>query len=511
MPSPRIADDHTLVGREGDQKPDTEREVYAFYSLKGTFGYYLSGPKTLWEVTQRFRTLGLECDTVRQCWLVPEDRRETYREIAGVLVAQLKEGNPDPWTLSRFAGKTVYYRRACDSLKYHQNLQYAVLSNRSLKREEVPTDRRWWIDPHVLARKLSKKLRKLLTCEILVCVALIAADQIHPFVSNEHVALKWEGNTATLYTDTTLHAYGAVLRGGGRDRPEVIYGNIMPEEVAGVWIVKMNTGVIELTGLLQACRAIDNTPELLERVKNRMLDIHMDNFEDVRLLQTGAVRGQYTVEKQQLLLEFRHYLWKWNTSASYHYVNTAENPADEPSRLQYEGEIRLIKPLFNMLWAEHRGFDVDAMASEANRQHRPDGEGLPYISKGPDPESRSINVFNERFGRKDDRDRERVYINPPFVLTRAVIWWMKECRSTGVAVVKDCAQPWPAWRHELANHSEKCWKLAVPHSEGRRGGLIKGGFVVLHKGPGLVAYAFDFEREPSRGVEVVEELELTLG
>ena len=51
----------------------------------------------------------------------------------------------------------------------------------------------------------------------------------------------------------------------------------------------------------------------------------------------------------------------------------------------------------------------------------------------------------------------------------------------------------------------------MPHSEGRRGGLIKGGFVVLHKGPGLVACAFDFEREPSRGVEVVEELELTMG
>lgn len=36
-------------------------------------------------------------------------------------------------------------------------------------------------------------------------------------------------------------------------------------------------------------------------------------------------------------------------------------------------------------------------------------------------------------------------------------------------------------------------------------------FVVPRKEPGLVAHAFDFERELSRGVEVIEELELTLG
>ena len=197
-----------------------------------------------------------------------------------------------------------------------------------------------------------------------------------------------------MYTDTTLHTYGAVTRERGpRPRPDEVFGGVLPEEVAGVYIAKCNTGVVEISGLVYTCRVVDHDPGQVNRIKNRMMDVHLDNFEDVRMLQNGKVRGQHTVEKQQLLLEFRHCMWKWNVRARVHCVNTKVNPADEPSRRKYKGEIQLERHVFDSLWIEAGGFDIDAMASAANCQRTPGGAVLPFISLGPDPESRSVNFL----------------------------------------------------------------------------------------------------------------------
>ena len=49
--------------------------------------------------------------------------------------------------------------------------------------------------------------------------------------------------------------------------------------------------------------------------------------QDVLFLRSGKIGGEFTVHKQQLLLEFRHYLHKWNARANVIYVKSAENPA----------------------------------------------------------------------------------------------------------------------------------------------------------------------------------------
>ena len=355
---------------------------------------------------------------------------------------------------------------------------------------------------------MSSKLRKLPATEIACCVLLIAADQAHPFVSDEHTVLVDLGGHITLYTDTTLHTFGAVIREDGLTaRPDEVFDGVMPEEVAGVHTAKCNTGVVELSGLVHTCRIIDRHPEMLEGVKNRMLDVHMDNFEDVRLLQTGRVWGEYTVEKQQLSLEFQHYMWKWNTRERVCYVNTLVNPADEPSRQGFKGETRLLRPVFRSLWAVAGGFDLDAMASCANRQSDPTGHPLPFISLGPDPKSRGMNFFGKDHGRGVNGHRERLHVNPPFVMQRSVIQWLKRCRAGGVVLVKSYEPPWPAWLVELSCCTTRSWILRSPHSEVRTG----DGLVPLSVGIEPMACEFDFEL-PSRMVPVAAgELPATLG
>ena len=115
-----------------------------------------------------------------------------------------------------------------------------------------------------------------------MCVALVAGDQVHQFVSDEHVLLRSDTGRVQLFTDTTLHTFGAVLRDAevtGGPRPEVVFGGVLPEEVAAVYIAKCNTGVVEIAGMVYTCRIIDRTPKLVRLVVNRMFDLLMDNFE----------------------------------------------------------------------------------------------------------------------------------------------------------------------------------------------------------------------------------------
>ena len=504
-----VADDHTLAGSEGADRERTEREVYAFYSLKGTFGYSWSLEKTMWAVARVFTTLGLSCDTEQQAWLVPEEKRVVHREIARDLTAQLERGEPDLWTLSRFAGKTAYYQRACGNLRRHQNVQYAVLTGRDLHGEVPELHRRWWEVQRTQQRKLTKELREMLSNEIEMCVELVAAGRVHPFVREEHATLQAvRKGGVVVYTDTTLDRYGFVVRDAGErtgDCREVISGGIMPEEVGGVQLGGKQTGTVEIAGLELSLEIIERYPELLARFTNVRIDLHMDNYEDFRILVTGVVRGEYTVEKLKLAHRVWDYVERWGSILMPHYVPSAENPADEPSRLKYEGEIRLKPEIFDALWAVSGPYDVDGMASQANRVVAPGGAPLPYMSKGLDSGSRGINFFSGAYGRDENGLRERVYVNPPFVMTRAVVRWLKANRAAGVAVVRAEKAPKPAWQVDLEVHSDRVWRLASPNSEGRRPGSEEGGvWEPLQNGPELTAYAFDYEKLPRGEAAAVE-------
>ena len=496
-------DDHTLA--PSPDKVRAEREVYAFYSLKSAFGYSLAPEKTSWQVARRFQTLGLVCDTQRQAWIVPAVKKEEYRKLGDVLIAQCDRQQLVPLTLSRFTGKTVYYKWAVPFIRRYQNVQYAVLTGRELVDEASVErdDRRWWENPSGGVRAMSAALRRSLTEEIRACVAFVVGDQIYPFVRERHVNMAVLRADYRLYTDTTLDRYGVYLvdlrntADGGEEklpRPEVILGNILPDTVAGVALAHCNTGVVELSGLCHALRIIDHDGRLRDEFENIHLDVMMDNLEDIRLLKTGRVGGAYTLQKQQILMEVWHYFWKWNVIPRFQHVASADNPADGPSRLRYRNEVRLRRSVFNMLWRDCGPFDVDCMASAGNVMCHPDtGAPLPFVSRSLDVGNRSVNVFATHWGQSgSDGTREQVYCNPPFVMTASVVSWMQQCRAAGVLVVEAVAEPYPAWAAILDEYSTRAWRLPDSSCERR----TAHGFVGLVRERPLRAYEFDFGLAP---------------
>ena len=501
-------DDHGLfgahIGMGHVPLADARRDCYGFYTLKSMyFGYYWSSNKTATDVALSFVILGLRLDTEQQAWFVPPDRLAVYRDLGGSLLRCLADGSAvHLHTLSRFAGKTVYYRRVCRTLRRHQNLQYSVLSGRRLHGEIDAAEPRWWLVTGRSQRTLSRGLRQLLRREIETCVALVDPRRVHPFVGDGHTTTLV---TVVHYSDTTLDRFGAVIRptprpGVSTPPPEVLFSGVLPEHVLGVLIARRNTGVVEEAGLVYELAAIDANPELRAHYENGRADFYLDNDEDVRLLSTGRVGGVHTAEKTELMWYVDHFMAKWNCHATFQYVHTLLNPADEGSRLLYKGEVRLLSAVFLALWRACGPFDVDGFASLATRQTGPDGSALPYVSRTYDPESRSINFLAQDWGRDSAGRRERLYLNPPFVMGRSAVRWAAHHRAHGVVVVPVLAPPLPAWRELLSRHTTRCWLLPTPHSEKRQ----PEGFVVQPCLPPVMACEFDFAVERLTAAEVEE-------
>ena len=500
-------DDHgvlsTEIGTGASALATARRQVYAFYLLKGLyFGYCWSIAKTMWDVASELPILGLLLDTPRQAWRVPLDRRRVYRALGNTLLARLAggaaTGTMDLFTLARFAGKTVYYRRCCPSLARHQNLQYSVLAGRRLHGEIDAVTHRWWEVNRGSQRKLSPKLRKLLRREVQSCVALVDTDRVWRFRSDDHVTVLV---SARHYTDTTLDRFGVVMRGAAdcdtdiipaRTLPDILFGGVVPEYVMNVYVAKCNTGVVELSGFVISLRIVDRHPHLRVRYTDQHADFFLDNFEDVLLLRTGKVGGVHTVQKVQLMLEAHHFIESWNCTGHFYHIASALNPADEDSRKLYPGEIRLDRQLFLRLWEQSGPFDVDCFASEATQQHCPRGDPVPYISRTNDAASRAINFFAQHWDRTPP-ERERLYLNPPFVLAPAVVRVLRRGRAHGVILVPAAPHPLPAWMLLLTRYSARQWILPPPHSTARR----PEGFVPLDSEVGLRAYDFDFAADPN--------------
>ena len=500
-------DDHgvlsTELGTSTSALATARRQVHAFCLLKGLhFGHCWSIAKTMWDVALELPILGLLLDTPRQAWRVPLDRRRVHRALGDTLLAQLAGGAAtgamDLFTLARFAGKTVCHRRCCPSLARHQNLQCSVLAGRRLHGEIDAVTHRWWEVSRGSQRELSPKLRKLLRREVQRCVALVDTDRVWRFRSDDHVTVLV---SARHHTDTTLDRFGVVMRGAAdcdtdlvpaRTLPDILFGGVVPEHVMSVHVAKCNTGVVELSGFVISLRIVDRHPHLRVRYTDQHADFFLDNLEDVLLLRTGKVGGVHTVQKVQLMLEAHHFIESWNCTGHFYHIASALNPADEDSRKLCPGEIRLCRQLFLRLWEQSGPFDVDCFASEATQQHCPRGDPVPHISRTYDAASRAINFFAQHWDRTPS-ERERLCLNPPFVLAPAVVRVLRRGRAHGVILVPAAPHPLPAWMLLLTRYSVRQWILPPPHGTARR----PEGFVPLDSEVGLRAYDFDFAADPN--------------
>ena len=129
----------------------------------------------------------------------------------------------------------------------------------------------------------------------------------------------------------------------------------------------------------------------------------------------------------------------------FHYVPTADNPADEPSRDRVNYEYRLSVATRKIVWARHGPFSLDWMASMGTKLTDPIGKDVPYYSRSMDPGSIGVNVFANDVARDTEGKRHNGYCYPPFVMLDAVVAYAMRSKARLVLIHPPVPEPRPSW------------------------------------------------------------------
>ena len=185
-----------------------------------------------------------------------------------------------------------------------------------------------------------------------------------------------------------------------------------------------------------------------------------------------------------MALHIFHLLDLWGCRGEFEYINTKLNPADLPSRVVTERGLRLSPAAFAEVDLAYGPFSVDGMSTLACQQYHRGGRPLPYVSRGPDPES-----IGQDFLSFNLSGFQVIYLYPPHAMVRVVLAHCREQRARGVVVLRDEREPWPAWRRL----SGLGWARATALSDGScQIRTPVGGWEQFHAAPPLVAVPFDY-------------------
>lgn len=212
----------------------------------------------------------------------------------------------------------------------------------------------------------------------------------------------------------------------------------------GQWNTKDQQQHINWKELMVIWKAIH-----LPKFQGKCLQIYCDN------MTTIAYVNKFGGTRSPLLMDLANSIWNYclttNTRIQLHYIPSAFNPADSPSRrLQHQIEWRLAHHYFqhlNQLWGPHH---VDLFASHLNHQ-------LPkYVSWKWDPLAMATDAMS-----LDWSNLGRLYICPPWNLLPLIIQRLRDQHPPATLITPW----WPSaiWFPTLQAMST-CRPLKIPRS-----------------------------------------------
>lgn len=230
------ADDRTvlpLVGKEEDVDAFSE-EIYLLLCVLALFGLWASEKKSVLEGRFDFKTLGMVCDTEKQCFLIGTERhgfekRDRFLAIGEGLVSTVEAGGYINWfDASTFAGesevvatiecqtgvagvaahwcggragKAISFLPAILSIRAVLNLQYSVLHSRLVRRgKNYPQVQKL----EAISRRVGERvyldnadIRAQYLMEVQTCMRMVAEGREYRFVEERHMCV------ALVQTDAT--------------------------------------------------------------------------------------------------------------------------------------------------------------------------------------------------------------------------------------------------------------------------------------------------------------------
>ena len=247
-------------------------------------GYFIGLDKSQSTPSTWVRFLGFVCDSVRQAFLIPQERRikfATLREdILSSPFVSLK-------TLQRFSGKVISFSLAIPGCKLYVREVFNAISR------------------HSGSSRPTVKLEANLRAEI----------EFWRFLDDWKDCFQWRTErqaSVTVYFDASKMAWGGTLRLGGHS---------LESRDTGWTIRRISTSSIEAQALLYLLLSFK------KHLTSSRVDVYTDNRVLTSALENGCCRSS---EVNGVLKDIFRFCREYNFSLDVYYVPSGENPADTP-------------------------------------------------------------------------------------------------------------------------------------------------------------------------------------
>lgn len=368
-----------------------------------TLGYTLAINKCQLVPTTVVRYLGFIVDSSKQAYLLPSDKKKTFIEIRETI---LKADAVDVKTLQRFAGKCVSMAIAIPGAKlYTREVNFAISQCTKNSRRAA----------------ISHELRQELEHWRFIDDWLGYA----PWRQEKHLQL-------SLATDASSFRYGISLLSG--KEKGLSFGDFWSNTDDRPIHLKEASAVIIALQALEA------------KIKDRRLDVYVDNTAVLYAWENQRSKDRQLADLMKKLFQI---VWKLNVDLKLHYVPSAENLADAPSRNISYTDCMLQQTIWQVVDEMYGPHTVDLMATDANVMMSTSGLPLRHFTQYPSPQTADVNVFAQ-----DVAIEKSPYVFPPFHLVFPVLCLLKEQKVKRCTIIVPIVHPRPVWWSLLVDYCE---------------------------------------------------------
>ncbi|KXJ18019.1 Protein LIGHT-DEPENDENT SHORT HYPOCOTYLS 6 [Exaiptasia diaphana] len=322
-----------------------EAAAYIMCRLLVDAGYFIGIKKSQCTPATVVRFLGFECDSTRQAFVVPDDKRQKFKLLRENILASRVV---DLKSLQRFAGKVFSFCLAIPGCRLYSREVFKAISRLSCSSKSVIP------------------IKGDLKDELLHWRFLDTWEDCWCWRPEQHVSV-------SLYSDASLRAWGATLQHGGNTFQSSDYWQA---DAGG------DINVLEARALLNAFEAFRN------QIANSRVDVHLDSLVLKHALDNdgGKSSAVNTVIKEIL----RH---------SRDNKFSKENPAEQPSRRYSDADCTLSPQAWARVERYFGSHSFDLVSLDSNCRTDSNGSPLPHFTPWATPGTAGINVFAQELPR----------------------------------------------------------------------------------------------------------------
>lgn len=340
-----------------------------------SLGYFIGLSKSCLKPVTVVRFLGYLCDSERQAFILPQDKRLKF---AALREAILENKSVSLKNLQRFSGKTISFALLVPAAKLYTNATYQAIA----KANKSSTTK---ID-------LSEALR----LEILHWRFLDSWDDCLPWRSEFHVQIQ-------TFSDASNTGWGGFLLEKGKAR----------SETRGYWDTQERELPITAKETLALLYSLKN---LAEGHMNSKVDVFVDSKVLVACWERQLSKSAVIADALKGIFRF---CAARGLDLSLRYIPSSENPADASSRVLSDLDAMLSETCWRRLDQTFGPHSIDLMAIPSNARRDHSGHRLPFFALFPCQESAGTNVFSQSLP-----PYENAYVFPPFVLVGPLLRYL---------------------------------------------------------------------------------------